>query len=145
MILQVESIGSGVEKYENLMSRMPGFSKRGEALKAYLLKMLKFGRILIDSEDGRIDGFIGFYVNDMQLKVAYVSSFVVSRAVEGKGLARRLFERFLEIARSVGMERMELNVRKDNLRAIAFYSKMGLRVVGDGTDSDHLLMRGEIR
>lgn len=144
MIYEIDSIGSEVEKYESLMVRMPGFSLRGEALKAYLLKMLEFGRILIECDNGMILGLIGFYANDMKSKVAYVSSFVISQNVEGKGLARQLFEMFLKIAKSAGMETMELNVWKDNPRAIAFYSKMGLRVVGCGRDANHWLMRGNL-
>lgn len=42
------------------------------------------------------------------------------------------------------MHAVSLNVRKDNPRAIAFYTKMGLRVVGCGRDADHWLMSGEI-
>ena len=144
MIIEIESIGSDIEKYESIMARMPGFTMRGEDLKAYLLKMLKFGRILTECDDGRILGLIGFYANDMKSKVAYVSSFVVSQDVEGKGLARRLFEHFLRFAKTAGMERVGLNVRKDNPRAIAFYSKMGLHIVGCGTDADHWLMSGDL-
>ena len=96
MISEIESIEADIETYESLMARMPGFSMKGEVLRAYLLKMLMFGRILVESDGERILGLIGFYANDMQSKVAYVSSFVVSQDVEGRGLARQLFEHFLK-------------------------------------------------
>ena len=144
MIFEIKSIGSDVMKYANLMARIPGLSMRGETLKAYLLKMLKCGKVLIENDDGRILGLIGFYANDMKSKVAYVSSFVVSQEMEGKGLARQLFEQFLKTAESAGMGKVGLNVWKDNSRAIAFYTKMGLRIVGRGRDADHWLMEGTI-
>ena len=120
MISEIECIGSDIEVYESLMARMPGFSMRGKALKDYLLKMLTFGRILIEGDGERVLGLIGFYVNDMKSKVAYVSSFVVSQEAEGKGLARQLFERFLEISKSVGMEKWVLMFEKIILAPLLF-------------------------
>ena len=144
MISEIESIGSDITKYESLMARMPGFSMKGEALKTYLLKMLKFGRILIESDGERIFGLVGFYANDMKSKVAYVSSFVVSQDVEGKGLARSMYKCFLGLAQSAGMSIVALEVCRTNLRALAFYQKMGLQVVGPGRDDKHWLMRGRV-
>lgn len=107
----------------------------------FVVTML-LSRLLLPSDCGRILGLIGFYVNDLQLKVTYVSSFVASQETEDRGLARQLFEQFLKVVKSAGMEKMGLNVWNDNPRAIAFYTKMGLRVVGCGTVADHWLMNG---
>ncbi|MGV1756277.1 N-acetyltransferase family protein [Rhizobium sp. A22-96] len=46
-------------------------------------------------------------------------------AYRGKGLSRRLIETTLQAARNAGMERVELSVHADNIRAIALYEKVG--------------------
>lgn len=144
MIVEMKDIDLDIEVYEHLMSRMPGFAPRGDELVCYLQKMLTHGKILVAENEHRLEGIIGFYANDIRSKVAYVSTFVVSKEVEGSGLSRELFERFLTSAQSSGMTDVSLNVRKDNLRAIAFYRKMGLQVIGEGRDTDHWFMKSRL-
>ena len=144
-ITKLESVDFDIVQYELVMARMPGFAMVGNELRDYLNKMVTNGCVFVgESEQGNLLGLIGGYANDHILQMAYVSSFVVAQAVEGKGVASQLFERFCVSAKSAGMHAVSLNVRKDNPRAIAFYSKMGLCVVGQGRDDDHWLMSGEI-
>ncbi|OCI95773.1 acetyltransferase [Rhizobium sp. AC27/96] len=46
-------------------------------------------------------------------------------AYRGQGLGRRLIQTTLQAARNTGMERVELSVHADNIRAIALYEKVG--------------------
>ncbi|TIX88784.1 GNAT family protein [Rhizobium sp. P44RR-XXIV] len=46
-------------------------------------------------------------------------------AYRGRGLGRKLIETTLQAARNAGMERVELSVHADNIRAIALYEKVG--------------------
>lgn len=132
-------------QYDSLLRRIPAFPIAEDGVLEFINKLIKFGYLFVAEQDGRLVGLIGFYANDMLSKVAYVSSFCVAKDVEGRGISRELFERFLVLARSSGMTAVSLNVVKDNPRAISFYTKMGLRVIGCGRDADHWLMSGVIR
>ncbi|MEO0996713.1 MAG: GNAT family N-acetyltransferase [Pseudomonadota bacterium] len=62
-----------------------------------------------------------------ELKQIYVLA-----AHYGSGLGRQLFEHAVSAARNRGSERLWLCVSNANLRAQAFYRKLGFAVVGDG-------------
>lgn len=49
----------------------------------------------------------------------------------GKGLGKILFNEILCTAKALGFEQAELQVAKENLRAIAFYKKFGYAVTGE--------------
>ncbi len=48
----------------------------------------------------------------------------------GRGIGRALMSKTLEAARKSGLDRVELTVREDNLRAKALYEKFGFTVEG---------------
>ena len=66
----------------------------------------------------------------------------------GKGLGRRLMELALAKAAAIGLERVQLDVYVDNVRAIALYERMGFEREGkrrrarklDGVYTDILMM-----
>jgi [ribosomal protein S18]-alanine N-acetyltransferase len=49
---------------------------------------------------------------------------------QGKGLGSELLQRMMELARSINMRRMFLEVRPSNVAALALYSKHGFREIG---------------
>lgn len=63
---------------------------------------------------------------DVELKRIYTLS-----RYHGSGIAGRLYEAAREAATARGMTRMLLGVHEDNARAIAFYRKMGMEIVGE--------------
>ena len=59
----------------------------------------------------------------------------------GRGIGRALLEATLEAAGGLGLTRIELTVRADNLRAIALYEALGF--VTEGRLRHHMLVEGE--
>jgi [ribosomal protein S18]-alanine N-acetyltransferase len=49
---------------------------------------------------------------------------------QGKGLGSELLQRMMELARSINMQRMFLEVRPSNVAALALYNKHGFREIG---------------
>ena len=59
----------------------------------------------------------------------------------GQGIGRRLIEKALDAARSLGLSRIELTVRQDNLSAIALYEKTGF--VAEGVQRNAIKLDGQ--
>lgn len=133
-----------VGQYEMLAAQMPDFTLRGDELTAYIGKMVDLGNVFTLSQDGRLLGLIGFYANDLKMRKAYLSMLVVDSSLQGTGAANVLFARLREEARERGMRNLNANVVKDNARAIRYYAKQGLCVVGPGQDDNHVLVSGEL-
>lgn len=78
-----------------------------------------------------------------------VLRFYVDRPWHGQGIARRLMDAVMDVARDRGAETLWLAVWEFNPRAVAFYTKCGFRDVGSkpfvlGTDhqTDRVMTRG---
>ena len=80
----------GFEEYERMLCQMPHFAKRGEEFRPYIEKLFKHGTILAIDEGGRLMGFMAFYANDQEGKVAYWSSLAVDPSLKGQGWGLRL-------------------------------------------------------
>ena len=61
----------------------------------------------------------------------------------GQGIGRRLIEKTLDAARSLGLWRIELTVREDNPNAIALYKKIGF--VAEGVQRNAIELDGQYR
>jgi ribosomal protein S18 acetylase RimI-like enzyme len=48
----------------------------------------------------------------------------------GKGIGRRLMQRTIDAAFALGLTRIELTVREENVNAIALYKSLGFEVEG---------------
>ena len=61
---------------------------------------------------------------------AYIGTFAVDPAERGQGLAKKIIEQIIQILRADGVVRVELMLEADNLRARAFYEKLGFEHEG---------------
>ncbi len=82
--------------------------------------------------DGKLVGLAGLVLADLRaghtpLQVAGVGGVIVTRAGRGRGLARVLIERLLEIAPELGAERAMLFCLPAN---VGLYAKFGFRSIG---------------
>lgn len=77
--------------------------------------------------DGRQVGFISFSI-DLERKTAYIEDFYVlpeaRRRSNGTAMLQALFRQLDES----GIEAVELSVRRDNPRALAFWEAQGFRI-----------------
>ncbi len=81
--------------------------------------------------DGNLVGLAGLVLADLRvgatpLQVAGVGGVIVTRAARGRGLARVLIERLLEIAPELGAERAMLFCLPVN---VGLYAKFGFRLI----------------
>ena len=53
-------------------------------------------------------------------------AFMVSKGYQGKGIARRLLERFVESARANGLSQLEADVLGENRAMLAVFERSGL-------------------
>ena len=70
-------------------------------------------------------GFVGYYANETINHFGYVSTIVVSKAHQGKGIGSLLLHECLEDCREKGMVGCRLEVNTGNMRAIHFYEAKG--------------------
>jgi ribosomal protein S18 acetylase RimI-like enzyme len=73
----------------------------------------------------RLVGLVAAYCNDMNTRIAYITSVSVLQEWTGKGIARRLVDDCVDHARGIGMTRIALEVFSDNLPAIRLYEGRG--------------------
>lgn len=81
---------------------------------------------VIEDEGKNLLGFLHMTKNTdyfTGLAQGYISSLAVSKAGEGKGIAKKLMNKAEEWTRSKGYKQLTLNVFASNERAVAFYKK----------------------
>ncbi len=105
---------------------IPALSSRVE-INHYAEKLTKYGCNLFVRDGVQDVGFAGFYANDRERSIAFISSICVMRQHQESSVACRLLERIISCAASKGMNILLLEVDENNGRAIAFYRKHGFQ------------------
>ncbi len=77
------------------------------------------------------DGVIvGYGVLSIAVEEAHVLNLCTAPEAEGAGHGRRMLQALLRIARGAGSQRVFLEVRPSNTRAIALYDRSGFNEIG---------------
>jgi ribosomal-protein-alanine acetyltransferase len=84
---------------------------------------------LVAEEDGRVAGYV-LVETRRTAGVARLSSIAVAPGAAGTGTGRRLADAAEVEVRRRGCDRLRLEVRADNARAIALYEAAGYRRIG---------------
>lgn len=100
-------------------------------LNAYLDKLEAKAEIVADFIDGRCRGFVAYYCNDIQTKLAFITLVLVGPQDRGLGLGQALTLFVLNIARSRGFKVCRLEVNKANQIAYNMYLAQGFYLVED--------------
>lgn len=79
-------------------------------------------------------GYVAFYANDLETKVAYITSICVNKLAQGSGVGGRLLEAAVSESKHRGMTMMKLEVLKSNANAIRFYKLKGFIQSGEKTN-----------
>ncbi len=74
---------------------------------------------------GILGGLVAAYCNDLEKRIAYITSVSVLKAWTGKGIATCLVDQCSEHAKSLDMRQISLEVARDNMLAIKLYEKGG--------------------
>lgn len=86
---------------------------------------------VLDAGDGLIDGLIGYGVLSAAAGEAHILNLCVDAQRRGQGHGRRLLNRLIDVARWHRAERVFLEVRPSNTRAIALYHRAGFCEIGN--------------
>lgn len=86
-------------------------------------KLLSKGHLLAVIEDNVIMGINGFYCNDQINKIAHFSILSCKQEIRGKGYARRLVEKMIEICKANTMKKIHCD--SVNPIAICLYKSCG--------------------
>lgn len=91
--------------------------------------------VFVAEENGTVLGYAFCiykqYINDnnmTDIKTLYIDDLCVDENSRGKHIGKTLYEYVIEYAKSNGFYNVTLNVWADNLNAVEFYKKIGLRV-----------------
>lgn len=133
------SITESVIKLEGSLS--PSLHQRNIDLKEYTNKLYKYGKVWAHYDQGMPISIIAGYFNDKQEHTAYLSMLAVDESYRGKHLASSLLSVFEEHAIEARMDKIKLEVRKNNNIAQALYEKFGYAISGDASDSSYYMIK----
>ena len=83
--------------------------------------------------DGNFLGFIAFYANDSNSKIAYITLISVLPYAQKRGLGKTLLNLCIDISKVKGMSSLKIEVNKDNEKALHFYNKYGFEFCGEAS------------
>jgi GNAT superfamily N-acetyltransferase/SAM-dependent methyltransferase len=103
---------------------VPRLSGRVE-IKDYAKKIVSRATRFEAWSGGILVGLAAVYCNDLESRIAYITSFSVLSKWTGKGIAARLMNLCIEYAKRSGMRQIRLEVASGNTPAIRLYEKNG--------------------
>lgn len=93
-------------------------------------KLAQHGIVVVGYIDDALAGVIGYYVNDMITKTAFLSVLVIRKEFQNCGIGSVLLTHFLNDAKRRGMQSSKLEVDICNEKAKAFYRRKGFCLAG---------------
>lgn len=97
-------------------------------------KFYQYGTLFAEVDGGKIVSLVAGYTDNVINDRAYLSVVATLEEGRGRGLAPRLVNRFIDFARSKGLNAVHLYTDKSNIVAIEMYKKLGFEVVCDDNE-----------
>lgn len=97
-------------------------------LKQHVIKIRKFATTIELWEGKNLIGLCACYINNEVSKIAYITHIAIQPEYRHKGLGRFIIEKTKEEVIKRGFNKILLEVAKDNLYAIAFYTSLGFSI-----------------
>ncbi len=120
-----------VETYWQEIMPRSDVVKNQESQVAYFQERFPFGddglRLFWAVVDGRKIGFVAFVINEAKHS-ALIEDFFVLPEVRRSGHGSAMVKAVLAELDQLGVELIELNVRRDNPQALAFWEAQGFRI-----------------
>lgn len=95
----------------------------------YCQKLYQKADTLSLLHNNQVVGLVSLYTNNLEARIAYVSSVCLLKEFRGKGYARLLLSKALEYAKAKGMLSIQLEVGQDNIAAIGLYHSFGFKFI----------------
>ena len=93
----------------------------------YVDKIYENTSIIMHFEKGILAGFIAYYCNNIETKVAFLTMLCISEKFSGHGLGKLLLNASLENLKNKNFKKLELEVSNKNIKASTFYKKYGFK------------------
>ncbi|WP_034301281.1 GNAT family N-acetyltransferase [Alkalibacterium sp. AK22] len=84
--------------------------------------------------DQSVLGLIAFYCNNVVDKIGYITQVGVKTSAQSSGLGKQLMDKAYSVCKTKGMQKIKLEVKKNNSKAIIFYKKQGFKECGDASE-----------
>lgn len=133
-VLQLISV---LEKYLN-----PSITEQNISIKEYCHKLIDQG-VVIGCTNPNKCAIIAGYCNDLENRVAYISSLIVSPNLRGRGVGKALIKSFEEYALGCGMIKIRLEVFNQNKNVVDFYIKQGY-ILSDKNENSFYMVKDAI-
>lgn len=137
-----------IESYEKLIEDLiyynnyftPSLSDFTGNLEEYAKKLSKFANNFeITNKDDKRLGIISFYANDSINNIAYITLIVVDKEISNRGIGSILINFAEDYCKNKGMKKMKLEVMKDNVNALKFYSKHKYTIVEESEKTYYMI------
>ena len=83
-------------------------------------------------DSDRLVGLVAAYIRNSNKNEGFISSVSVCNDFSGQGIGSLLMHRCLESASAYGLAKLSLEVAELDMRACAFYRKLGFQWIGTG-------------
>ena len=100
-----------------------------DTIRALPIPIWKGNLILVD-EDSPTDIHGVFWCLRFNEKRARVVAFVIDKNFQNQGFGSKAWDLFVMYARTLFISEIQLEVRANNQRAIEFYQRRGLKIIG---------------
>lgn len=132
-IIKLSSFSEIFTAYEKLKAVFPDLPHRVDVAE-YFRKIAYNANVYLIKNDNEICAIAAVYMNDIVSKIAYVTLIGVDLNYRNCGLGTMLFKHCEKEAVSCGMTRLRLEVNKNNIAALEFYKKQGMKIKENATD-----------
>lgn len=126
-MIKVERVSGEKLIYQTMKKLSTDFFDSTIDKEALSKKIAQFGCFCVCFINNDEAGFVGYYANDTINHFGYLSTIVVSKTHQGKGIGSMLLQECLKDCREKGMTGCRLEVNTGNRRAIHFYEAKGFK------------------
>lgn len=112
----------------------------GEKLKELAEKFADSAVFLVVQENKKesVIGYVAVYCNDKEYNRAFISMIIVKKSWQSRGMGTMLLKAAIKAAKEMGMQKISLEVAKENKVAVYFYRKHGFSQVKENEYSSFM-------
>ncbi len=128
-----------IKKVLDLFSNSLKSLSQGETFKTQMAKKFATnGNVFVIGDEEKTYGFCACYMNDVENKVAFISMFATLPTYRGSGIGSQMMQFVAKSANQSGMQKIRLQVDKENYIALNFYRKNNFEIVKENVDSYYM-------
>lgn len=139
-IFHLNSYDEIYNAYISVKDTFPNLEKRVN-IDEYLNKLFKYANVFAVKTDGKICAFAAMYANNQETKTAFITLIGIDIALKRRGIGTKLFEFLVGFAKQNTMNALLLEVDKNNVGAIEFYKKQGMKIESEASSKSYYMKK----